>query len=129
MPSSGIDKYFQLPLYWNYNDVSCKGLLDLLIVEHAKKTIYYVDIKFTMIETIEQWFRVASDKKYNFQMAWYKEGIESHFENLIQQGYKVKMRWMVLSSNTTKFKPWIVPVTELMLQTGKFGFLTIKKLL
>lgn len=118
-----VDIYYQLPLYWTYLDEPCKGLLDMLLIEHETKTIYIVDLKSTGVESLEEWFRIAFQKKYNFQLSFYKEGVEQNFKELLEQNYTVQCRWMVIPTNTQKFKPWIIPCTNTMLDFGKSGFM------
>jgi len=120
-----VDKYFQKDIYWTYNGLNCKGLIDLLIVEHETKSIYLIDIKSTTVSSIEEWFRVCKSKNYPFQLAFYKEGIEQNF-NL--EGYTVYCRWMVLPLKGEIFKPWIIPCTDLMLEVGKYGYEEEKKI-
>ena len=117
-----VDKYYQLPLYWRYQDFACKGLLDILIIEHETKTIYIVDIKSTGVYNIDEWVRVCRTKNYPMQITWYKLGVEQNFQDLIEQGYKIKCRWVVLPMNEFKFKPWVVPCTDLLLEIGMYGY-------
>lgn len=116
-----IEKFYQLPLYWQYKGLKCKGLLDILLLEEETKTIYCVDIKTTSAPTIEQWFDICRNKNYTFQMSWYYQGIEANYKHLIEDGWKIKMRWMVIPTSGP-FKPWIVPVTSEMLLVGQFGY-------
>lgn len=120
---SRIDIYYQLPLYWTYLEEPCKGLLDMLIIEHETKTIYIIDLKSTGVESLEEWFRIASQKKYNFQLSWYQQGVESNFKDLLEQGYSIQCRWMVIPTNTQRFKPWIIPCTTTMLLFGQYGYI------
>lgn len=118
-----VDKYFQKDIYWTYNGLNCKGLIDLLIVEHETKSIYLIDIKSTTVSSIEEWFRICKSKNYPFQLAFYKEGVEQFLAN----GYTVYCRWMVLPLKGEIFKPWIIPCTNLMLKVGKYGYKENKK--
>jgi len=115
-----IDKYYQLPLYWTYEGLSCKGLLDILIFEKETKTIYIVDIKSTGVGTLKEWFNVCRSKNYPFQFAWYKEGVVANYPELIENGWKIECRWIVIP--TGFFKPWVVPCTDFMLKFGKEGY-------
>lgn len=123
-----VDIEFQLPLYWNVDDTPCKGLLDQLIIEHETKTIYIVDFKSSTAGTIQDWFQIARQKAYHFQMAWYYKGVEENYKDLISQGYKIECRWVVVPL-TGKFNPWIVPCTTSMLEAGKWGHYTFKTIL
>lgn len=120
-----VEKHFQKDIYWKWKDEPCKGLLDILIIEPETKSIYIVDIKFTTV-SFEQWFSVARQKQYPFQMSFYKEGVEFNYKDLIDEGYTVKCRWMVLPKNTQRFRPWIIPCTELMLDSARYGYLKHK---
>ena len=115
-----VEKYYQKDLYWTYENLSCKGLLDILIFEEQTKTIYIIDIKSTGVYSIKEWFNVCRTKSYPFQMSWYKLGVEQNYKDLIEEGWKIKCRWVVIP--TEIFKPWIVPCTELMLKLGKEGY-------
>lgn len=119
--SPNIDKYFQHDLYWISEDEPCKGLLDLLVIEHETKTIYIIDIKLTTVSSLDEWFNVARQKNYPFQLSFYKEGVVQNYSDLIEQGYKIKCRWIVVPTNTYSFKPWIVCCTKEMLKVGKSG--------
>lgn len=115
-----IDKYYQMPLYWTYEGLLCKGLLDILIFEKETKTIYIVDIKSTGVGTLKEWFQVCRSKNYLFQMSWYREGVIANYPELIEDGWKIECRWIVIP--TGFFKPWVVPCTDLMLKFGKEGY-------
>lgn len=117
-----VDKYYQLPLYWLYEDIPCKGLVDILIVEHETKTIYLTDIKSTGVYNIDEWIRVCRTKNYPMQMTWYKLGVERNFQNLIEQGYKIECRWIVIPMNEFSFKPWVIPCTQMLLNIGVYGY-------
>jgi len=117
-----VDKYYQLPLYWMYEDLPCKGLVDILIVEHETKTIYLTDIKSTGVYNIDEWVRICRTKNYPMQMSWYKLGVERNFQDLIEQGYKIECRWIVIPMNEFSFKPWVIPCTQTLLNMGMYGY-------
>jgi hypothetical protein len=117
-----VDKYYQLPLYWMYEDLPCKGLVDILIVEHETKTIYLTDIKSTGVYNIDEWIRVCRTKNYPMQMSWYKLGVERNFQDLIEQGYKIECRWIIIPMNEFSFKPWVIPCTQTLLNIGMYGY-------
>ena len=114
-----IVKWYQKPLYWTYEGLSCKGLLDILIFDHTTKTIVIPDIKSTGVNSLREWFNVCRSKNYPFQLAWYREGVLANYPELMEQGWKIECRWVVIL--TGFFKPWVVPCTETMLEVGKEG--------
>jgi len=64
------DLYFQLPIYTNISGLKVKGLLDLVIVDHKRKTISIVDFK-TMSEPVIKFPKSAHSYRYDIQAAWY----------------------------------------------------------
>ena len=117
-----VDKFYQKDLYWNVENIPCKGLLDLLIIEHSVKKIYIVDIKSTSVNSIQEWFRICRQKNYPFQMSFYREGVNQNYKELLDSGYTIECRWMVLPLNKDTFKPWIIPCTDKLLSVGKYGY-------
>lgn len=121
-----IVKHYQKPLYWTYGGLSCKGLLDILIFEKETKTIYIIDIKSTGVSGLREWFNVCRQKNYPFQMSFYKLGVEQNYPELLEDGWKIQCRWIVLP--TGFFKPWVVPCTDSMLEFGKKGYYKSKSM-
>lgn len=115
-----IVKYYQKPLYWTYEGLSCKGLLDILIFDHTTKTIVIPDIKSTGVSSLREWFNVCRQKNYPFQLSWYRQGVVANYPELIKDGWKIECCWIVIP--TGFFKPWIVPCTQVMLKFGKRGY-------
>ena len=71
-----IDIYFQYPLYWNENDIDCKGLIDVMIINHADQTIQLIDIKSTG-QHISSFKSSYESYGYDYQGAWYTRGIKA----------------------------------------------------
>lgn len=117
-----VDKYYQQAIYWNEGEVLCKGLADLVIIEEDTKTIYLVDLKSTGVNTIEEWFKICRQKMYPFQMSFYLKGILNNFSPLIEDGYKVLCRWVVVPTNGEKFTPFVVNCGESLLEIGQYGY-------
>lgn len=122
LEQKNVDKHYQKDLYWISEGELCKGLLDLLIIEHETKTIYVTDIKSTGIFSLEEWFRMASQKGYIFQMSFYLEGVIQNYQHLLDEGYTIQCRWIVIPTNVERFKPWVIPCTEEMLHFGEHGY-------
>lgn len=119
-----VDKYYQYPLFWFMEDIECKGLSDVIIVEHETKTIYLVDVKGTDTSGLKGFMYVAKSKNYPFQLSWYKEGIlrDPLFKKYLEGGYTLEFRWLVIPFNTERFRPWKIPVSDKLLEIGKTGF-------
>lgn len=66
----GIDVYFQKIIYFEYMGVEYKAMLDILIVDHIKKTIQVVDFK-TMFDVTLNFPNSLKQRRYDIQGAWY----------------------------------------------------------
>lgn len=65
---------YQFPIYWEMEGQSCKSLLDLLVIDHANKEIFPIDLKTTGKSALN--FRSAFMKwKYYLQAAFYTEAV------------------------------------------------------
>jgi hypothetical protein len=124
----GIDHYYQYPLYWRMYDTECKGLCDLIVADHHTKIIYLIDIKGTDMER-DLWMRQACKaKNYPIQLSFYLEGIrrDPKFKDLIDQGYSLAARWLVIPFDTFSFKPYLVNCSQELIQVGKYGYKEVK---
>lgn len=117
-----VDKYFQADYYWISENEPCKGLIDLLVIEHETKIIYLIDIKTTSVYSIEEWFMVAKQKNYPLQLSFYLEGVKQNHKEFLKNGYTIQCKWIVIPMNTQRFKPWIIPCTDRMLDFAENGY-------
>jgi hypothetical protein len=109
-----IGKYFegghyQVPLYWDHI-TDCKGLIDIIWTD--KDTIELIDFKYTEASGINNWKKVCWNKKYPFQLSFYKQGLSKHTEK------KIKCKWIVVS----KYEEWIVECPDQLLDMYRWGF-------
>lgn len=97
-----VENYYQVPLYFTYEDVDCKALLDIIQVDHRSKTIYIVDVK-TMWDNPLNFSKSVLKRRYDIQISFYYEGLlrdtSTIFYELISQGYRIACRFIVESSN------------------------------
>ena len=114
-----LELYFQLPLYFKYNGVDCKGLLDLVIVDHANEKIIPIDIKTMGDYTINFPYSFYR-RRYDFQAAFYTQAIlNSDFNKWC---YKVDNFKFIVESTINPGTPLVFTCTEeLLLKKGKFG--------
>lgn len=69
-----IDYYYQLPIYFIYLGVECKVLIDILEVNHQKKTLRVIDIK-TLGDFTLRFPSSLRKFRYDFQVAFYTIGV------------------------------------------------------
>lgn len=71
-----VDTYYQLPIYFEWNGVPCKALLDKLIVNHYEKKVTICDIKSMGAPVIT--FPKSADRfGYYFQAGWYSQAVNA----------------------------------------------------
>lgn len=97
---------YQVPVWFELEGVQCKALGDIL------GDNWYVDLKYTSCETLEEWWKVCASLNYPFQMAFYKAGFG------FEKGY-----WLVVNKNWHQ----LIKVTDLMFKIGKWGCMVNKK--
>jgi len=66
--------FFQVPIYFEYRNVDCKVLLDMVIYDPQANTIQPIDFK-TMAGNTTEFIGSALTFGYNFQGAFYTEGL------------------------------------------------------
>lgn len=104
------DVRFQVPLYWEYEGVNCKGLVDMLYVGDY---VQVRDIKITD-SSLKEWKKVARKFRYDFQMSFYAEGVFSNFD--IPQ-----FNPLLIVYSTFDEKAEVFELTKLDLYIGKYG--------
>lgn len=64
----------QVPIYFDYMDLECKGLLDGILINHREKTIQPYDLKSTgkSVYEFEKWLPIYG---YHRQAAFYSIGL------------------------------------------------------
>jgi hypothetical protein len=121
--SDNYDVYFQKPLYWTWQGVECKGLLDLLVA-HKKngKVVKYeiVDLKRTGATDIRGWVSIAKRLGYTFQMSWYYQGVVQNFfgQAFITQAV-IDCSWIVVSPSYD----WLIPCSHKLIENAKYGLI------
>lgn len=72
--SPTVDIFYQLPVYFTYQEMSCKALLDMVIIDHENKQVFPIDIK-TMGDFTRHFPWAVKGRGYNFQAAFYTEAL------------------------------------------------------
>lgn len=125
--NDNITVYYQLPIYFYYNNVYCKALLDILIVEKNDKgeiiAVYPIDLK-TMNGNTLRFHSNLKSFRYDIQAAWYVEGLtaspSSFMEGLISRKMIQPFKFIV-ESNSNPGRPLIYEIDDETLLIGKYG--------
>jgi hypothetical protein len=107
--SPTVDVYFQVPIYFEYEGIPCKALLDILRVDKEFKTLEPIDLKTMGGFTAEFPWAVRS-RRYDFQAAFYTEAVRSltigygRCEPLktFVEGYQIKMFKFIVETTHSK---------------------------
>ena len=107
----GIDRLWQVPVVWESYGVTCKGVIDLIIIDHIKKVIYIIDLKTTgkSVYTFEHSYLKF---RYYLQGAMYYQGV-LHGINLADfkaEGYKIRLPLFVVLEQKNYNPPFIYPM-------------------
>lgn len=125
-----VDVYYQLPIYFTLNEVSCKALLDFLIVRKDSSgkvvSIQPFDIKTKSGFTID-FASSAKTFRYDIQGAWYSDALLNKtavfplgFPDL-PEDVMLKPFTFIVESSTNPGKPLIFQSNQEFLDTGRNG--------
>lgn len=126
--NENYDLMCQVPLLFSYNGVQCKGLADMVLINHKTKQIHLFDIK-TMREHPLMFKASVRKRRYDFQGAFYVEGVNSEktrqgISSIISKDisqYTVAGFNFLVESTTTQGTPLIFQCSEDILKAGKWG--------
>lgn len=131
--SVNLDIFYQLPIFFKYEEVDCKALLDILLVFKDKEgyveKVIVVDLKTTDMFTLDFVSSVQSFR-YDIQAAFYSVAVRTFIEN----NYKVKetkinitnyeQDFMFVVESFKKQNPIVFHTTPEFLATGMWGYKT-----
>lgn len=121
-----FDVIFQFPVFFKTLDVNCKGLLDIVVVDHESKSIIPIDLK-TIGDYTTNFPAAVRKRRYDFQAAFYMEGIQSSLAALSilidkkLEGYSVKEFTFIVESTKRVGNPLVYICDLITLTIGKFG--------
>jgi hypothetical protein len=108
-------KLFQVPLYFEYNGVNCKALLDLVIFNHHNKTIQPIDIK-TIGDHCLNFPKSVRQRRYDIQAAFYTAGLQKRYPECEILPFK-----FIVESTIDPGTPLVFTCSEDLLHIGKVG--------
>lgn len=72
--SKDVHIFYQVPIYFELEGVSCKALLDMVVVNTKEHTVQVIDFK-TMLDIVENFPYSAKSFRYDFQSAFYSQAM------------------------------------------------------
>ena len=120
--SKDIEVIYQLAIFFPYGGIDCKGLLDMVIIDHHNKTIQPIDIK-TMGDQTIYFPKSLRQRRYDIQAAFYTEGLE-YFKERDEpkwKDYKILPFKFIVESTVKPGNPLVFTCDDTLLKIGKYG--------
>ena len=113
---------FQVMVTFEYDDVPCKGLLDVLCYDRLENKLFPIDIKTTGT-SINFWNFTFYKHRYDFQAAFYRYGLGSTDLTQFCEGNVPILQAFRFIVESQKFpgNPLIYEVSDETLNIGQFG--------
>lgn len=115
--SMHVEIIFQMPIEFTYEDVECKALLDMVIIDHKNKTIQPIDIK-TMGDYTINFPKKLKQHRYDIQASWYTEALGwlSCYKS-----YEILPFKFIVESTIEPGNPLVFTCSKSLLDIGKYG--------
>jgi len=113
--NGNIELEFQKEVYFTYEGVECKALLDVVRFDHANKKIYPLDVK-TMSGFVSNFPSSLRKRRYDIQAAFYTKGLMEEYP-----GYTIENFKFLVESTTHIGNPAVFTCTEDLLHIGEHG--------
>ena len=119
-----VDFYYQLPIYFRYNEVDCKALLDLVVVIKDINgdilKVEPIDLKTMSGDTFDFPNSIKSHR-YDIQAAYYTEAVYAYFSLDRENEDIVSPFKFIVESTTRQGKPLIFEMTADYLALAREG--------
>lgn len=120
--SGNIEIRYQVPIFFIKLGVECKALLDMIIIDHSKKTVQPIDIK-TMGDHTMYFPKSLRQRRYDIQAAFYTDALLSRIEF---QDYEILPFKFIVESSVNPGNPLVFTCDKTLLEIGKYGREAIK---
>jgi hypothetical protein len=120
-----VQVFYQFPIYFTYRGVSCKALLDIVILEFDSDTrkllkITPIDLK-TMNGNTYYFPSSVRTRRYDIQAAWYTLALMHHFAEAITEGANIMPFQFIVESTSYQGKPLRFVCDNSLLNMGENG--------
>ena len=107
----------QYSIYFTYEGIECKALLDRVIVDHKNKTIQPIDFK-TMGDQTLYFPKSLRQRRYDIQAAFYNEALKS---KKVYETYEILPFKFIVESTINPGNPLVFTCSQELLRIGQFG--------
>ena len=115
--SKDVEILDQYSIYFNYEGIECKALLDRIIVDHKNKTIQPIDFK-TMGDQTIYFPKSLRQRRYDIQAAFYTEALKS---KKVYDTYEILPFKFIVESTVNPGNPLVFTCSQELLRIGQFG--------
>ena len=114
------DIHYQVPIHFYVDEVECKALLDMVIVDHLYKIIIPIDIK-TMGDYTKFFDYQALRRRYDIQASWYMKALQQWKKDNNMEDYSIHEFRFIVASTTKQCDPLIYLCSQEFINAGEFG--------
>ena len=118
--------FYQFPIIFKSEDMDCKGLLDLLIIDHINKVVKPIDLKTTG-KYITDFPKSFIQFRYYLQAAYYTEAVRYFIKQsplllgVDISDYTIENFSFIVAEKANYSLPYIYKCTDNDLYVGEFG--------
>lgn len=117
----GIEHLWQVPIVWKEEGMTCKGLIDLLLIDHVNKIIYIIDLK-TTAKSVYSFEHSYIKFRYYLQGSMYFHGAVRVFGgNPDFKDYSVQNTMFIVAEQNDYNPPFIYQMSAMDLRVGLDG--------
>jgi hypothetical protein len=115
-----VELFFQQPVEWEFNHISCKSLFDIVKVDHKQECVQIIDLKTTSKSVYNFDFAVKT-YRYDLQAAFYQEALDTWMKNKnITEYQKLPFSFLVVETFGLN-PPMLWTSSPNLLHCGKYG--------
>ncbi len=115
--NSSVEILDQFSIYFTYEGIECKALLDRIIIDHKNKTIQPIDFK-TMGDQTLYFPKSLRQRRYDIQAAFYTEALKS---KKVYETYEILPFKFIVESTINPGNPLVFTCSSELLDIGKNG--------
>lgn len=116
----GTEILYQVFIKFDYLDVPCKALLDMVIINHNDKTIQPIDIK-TLSDYTLNFLKSLRRRRYDIQAASYTKALETFKYEKDLVDYTILPFKFIVESTVRPGTPLVFTMSQSLLNTGLVG--------
>ena len=121
-----MDFYYQLPIYFTYEGIECKALLDLLVVYKDDQgriiSLHPIDLK-TMFGNTLSFINKVKQHRYDIQASWYTNALKEWLktQETVKEGVDIAPFKFIVESTSKPGTPLVYRLDSSLMNMGQVG--------